>query len=66
MCYENIHNLITENSREADKGLISEISNFCNWLYVQVGSIYSTLALSVERYLAVVHPFTTYRYLGHW
>ena len=27
----------------------------------QVGSIYSTLALSVERYLAVVYPFTVYR-----
>jgi len=26
-----------------------------------VGSIFSTLALSVERYLAVVHPFTVYR-----
>ena len=30
---------------------------------MQVGSIYSTLALSVERYLAVVHPFLKYRYI---
>ena len=28
----------------------------------QVGSIWSTLALSVERYLAVVHPFAKYRF----
>ena len=28
-----------------------------------VGSIISTLALSLEKYLAMVHPFTRYRYL---
>ena len=28
-----------------------------------VGSIFSTLALSLEKYLAMVHPFTRYRYL---
>ena len=28
-----------------------------------VGSIFSTPALSLEKYLAMVHPFTRYRYL---
>ena len=32
----------------------------------QVGSIWSTLALSVERYLAVVHPFAKYRFTEWW
>ena len=32
------------------------------WLiFLQIGSLYSTLALSVERYIAVVHPFTVHR-----
>ena len=28
-----------------------------------VGSMINTLALSLEKYLAMVHPFTRYRYL---
>ena len=30
-------------------------------IFLQIGSLYSTLALSVERYIAVVHPFTVHR-----
>ena len=42
------------------------VLNEIKWVYIstQVGSLYSTLALSVERYLAVVHPFTKFRLVG--
>ena len=29
---------------------------------IQIGSIFSAVALSIERYIAVVHPFVKYRY----
>ena len=30
-------------------------------IFLKVGSMFSTLAISVERYLAVVHPFAKFR-----